>query len=446
MTKNLARLRRDDHGSMVIGMIVILVATGVIVATIALIYNNMRVTRRAGNSANALQLADAAVNDAVKDLASTLGTSLGPKVKSLGTAGSYTYSASLDPAASVWHIDAWGTDTSGVKRHVRAEAVPESLFSNAFFVDSALNLPSGVAMDSFVDGSSLTRTCTRKGILGTNTPASLTFKSSGGSGNGQQNCTDAVYYAGSNQWQWPVDGCVGYYDANATPVWPPNYGQKNWCPGLPYTSVSSPKYSIPSVSVPSGTTFVTQQSAAGNANQSWPQVPCDATHPIPGGARYYVSQVTLLPGCKVSAANGPALVYTTGAVNIGIQNGGSNNNKNLGMNAPDTANPLLCPTYAGNDWLGTSRSLYCPGWSSNLQIYMTDGNTNTINFGNAARFWGVVMGQNAKIATAPQVEIWGALRVAGLVGSAQLYLHYDEALGSISTGVFRLKNWREESQ
>ena len=77
---------------------------------------------------------------------------------------------------------------------------------------------------------------------------------------------------------------------------------------------------------------------------------------------------------------------------------------------------------------------------------MTDGNLNTINFGNSASFWGVIMGQRAQIATAPQVEMWGALRVGGLAGSSQLSLHYDEALGSISTGVYSIKSWREEPQ
>jgi len=116
------------------------------------------------------------------------------------------------------------------------------------------------------------------------------------------------------------------------------------------------------------------------------------------------------------------------------------------MNAPDTSNPLFCPPYAGTDWRNNSRTLYCPGWSANLQIYMTDGNTNSINFGNAATFWGVILGQNAQIATAPQVEMWGALRIGGLAGSSQLTLHYDEALGSISTGVYTIENWREEPQ
>ena len=436
----------DEQGSMILAIMVIFVATALITGVVALVYNDLKVTRRAGDSANALQLADAAVNDAVKEIPDAVAGSLPSTTKTLGTAGSYTYSATLDPVAPIWHVDAWGIDNTGVRRHVQADAVPESLFSNAFFVDSAVALPSGVSMDSFTDGSTLQSTCTRKGTLGTNNPANLSFSSSGGGGNGQQGCTDAVWYGGANTWAYPVDGCVAYHDPNQPATWPPQYGTANHCPPTPYTLVKAPKFSIPSIVAPSGTPFVTQSSSAGSAAQSWPQVPCDATHHIPGGARYYVSQVTLLPGCRVDTANGPAIIYTTGSVNVGIQNGGSSSNRTPGMNAPDTSNPLFCPPYAGTDWRNNSRTLYCPGWSANLQIYMTDGNTNSINFGNAATFWGVILGQNAQIATAPQVEMWGALRIGGLAGSSQLTLHYDEALGSISTGVYTIENWREEPQ
>jgi hypothetical protein len=437
---------RDEDGSIIVAMMVIFVATALIVSVVALVYSSMRTTRRYGDSANALQLADAAVNDAVKDIPTVAGQNMPLKTKVLGTAGSYSYSATLDPAASIWHIDAFGIDNSGVKRHVKAEASPESLFSNAFFVDSALALPSGVLMDSFTSGLTPESMCTRKGILGTNNPGNLTFNSSGGSGTAQKNCTDAVYFSSNSVWPYPVDGCVGYHDPSAPDVYPPNYGQPNQCPPAPYTTVSTPKYSIPSVAVPNGTNFVTQSSSAGNGAQSWPAVPCDATHHIPGGARYYVSQVNLLPGCRVDAANGPALIYTTGSVNIGIQNGAGSTNQTPGMNQPDTSpsNSLICTNPGTTDTHSNPGSYYCPGWSANLQIYMTDGNTNSINFGNHADFWGVIMGQNAQIATAPHVEMWGALRVGGLAGSSQLSLHYDEALGSISTGVYSIKSWREE--
>jgi hypothetical protein len=435
---------KDERGSIVIALMAIFVATGLIVGTTVLTYNYLKTSRRYGDSANALQLADAAVNDAVKDIGSAAGTVVGPVTKTLGTAGSYTYTATLDPMEPVWHIEAWGTDTNGVRRHVKAEAVPQPLFGNAFFVDAGVALPAGIGMDSFTDGQSLANTCTRKGTLGTNDPANLTFNASGGAGNAQQNCTDAVHFGSANVWEYPVDGCVAYHDSDQPEVWPPDVGEEDHCPPTPYTRTDDPKYPIPSVVAPSGTAFVNQSSTAGGAGQSWPQVPCDATHPITGGVRYYVSQVTLLPGCRVDPTNGPAIIYTTGAVNIGIQNGGAASNRNPGMNPPDTSNPLWCPNYAGTDWLNNPRSYYCPGWSANLQIYMTDGNTNSIRFGNSATFWGVIYGQNAKIATAPQVEMWGAIRVSGLAGSAQMLLHYDEALGQISTGIYVVEDWREE--
>jgi hypothetical protein len=177
-----------------------------------------------------------------------------------------------------------------------------------------------------------------------------------------------------------------------------------------------------------------------------PDTAAPAAAPIPGGARYYVTQATLLPGCRVNAINGPAIIYVQGAVNIGIQNGGASLNRDPGINAPDTSNPLLCPNYSGTDFHNGPLSSYCPGWSSDLQIYMTDSDTNAISFGSHANFWGVIMGQNASVSTLPQVEMWGALRVSGLVGNAQMMLHYDEALGKLNTGVYQAKNWREEPQ
>jgi hypothetical protein len=436
----------QDEGSIIITMLIMLVTTALISALLISVYNGLTTSRRYGDSANALQLSDAAVNDAVKSLGTAVGSTIGPVTKTLGSAGTYKYSATLDSTANVWHIDAYGYDTSGKARHVKAEAVPEPLFSNAFFFDSGIALPSGVALDSFTSGNSTQTTCSRHGVLGTNDPAHLTFNSSGGNGNGQQNCTDAVWYGSSNTWVYPVDGCIGYHDPNQSAVYPPQTGQVNACPPTPYTALTQPKYAIPSIKAPAGTTFVTAGSSAGKANdqKSWPTVPCDANHHIAGGARYYVSQVVLLPGCQVDALNGPAIIYTTGAVSIGQQNGGAASNRSPGMNPPDTSHPLLCPNYAGTDWQGLPRSDYCPGWSSNLQIYMTDGNTNTISFGNAAAFWGVVMGENAAISTASQVQVWGAMRVSALASGAQLSLHYDEALGSIGTGIYQVKDWREE--
>jgi hypothetical protein len=456
------RATRDEAGnSMIMGVLIMMVATGLVTAVLVTVEQGMRVSRRNGDSANALQLADAAVNDAVKAVATTNGTSIPLQTKTLGGAGQYTYTASLDPAKTLWHIDAYGLDNTGVKRHVKADAVPESLFSNAFFVNSGIQLPSGISLDSFTSGATVQDTCTRKGVLGTNDGAHLTFQNNSNS-TPQVNCTNNVWYGGLSQsqggWGFPVDGCVAYFDENKPQSLPPGTGTSPNCPPVPYSRTTAPKYSIPSVTPPDQTgcanntspapwqCFKTQQSGAGTSAQSWPNVPCDATHPIPGGKRWFVSQLSLLPGCYVDATNGPALVYTTGAVNIGLQ-GNSNTNKTVGMNKPPMSNTLLCPA-AGNGVDATQNQnplgYYCPGWSGNLQIYMTDTDSGPISFGNTASFWGVIYGQSAQISTAPNVEVWGALRVAGLNAQSGITLHYDEALGNIVTGIYRAQNWREE--
>jgi hypothetical protein len=435
------RRRADEGGNIIVTLMVIIVATGFIIGTTLVVYSGQKANRRYGDSANALQLADAAVNDAVREVQTTLGQSLGPTTKTLGDAGSYTYSATLDPTTNVWHVDAWGIDKTGVKRHVKADAVPESLFSSAYFVDSKLNLPSGVALDSFTDGASLADTCTGKGVLGTNDPADLTFQSNGGNGNAQTNCTGLEF--GNSIWPYPLDGCVAYHPSDSPPVWPPNYGTANHCPPQPYTQVADPLYDIPVVTAPQYLgNPVAEQSAAGTAGQSFPQVPCDATHKIQGGALYFVTQLVMYPGCQVNAANGPAIIYVQGNVTIGIQNGGSSTNVSPGINPPDTSNALLCPNYSGVDYFNNSRSTYCSGWSSDLQIYMTG--TGSISFGNHANFWGAIMGNSATITSAPQVQMWGAMRVNGMNSSAQITLHYDEALGKVTNGVYTVKDWREE--
>src|SRR4051812_23240399 len=77
--------RLDERGNMVIAMMVLMVATGLIAASTALVYRGLKTSRRSGDSANALQLADAAVNDAVKEIGSAVGTSLPLTTKTLGT-------------------------------------------------------------------------------------------------------------------------------------------------------------------------------------------------------------------------------------------------------------------------------------------------------------------------------------------------------------------------
>src|SRR6266540_2084051 len=88
-----ARLDAGDgeRGSVAMALIVIVVATVMVVALLVTTQIGLRSARRAGDSANALQLADAGINDAAKAITAHTGGFSGGS--SLGTAGSYAYCA-----------------------------------------------------------------------------------------------------------------------------------------------------------------------------------------------------------------------------------------------------------------------------------------------------------------------------------------------------------------
>src|SRR4051794_950519 len=115
--------RRDERGSIALVMVIMLVTSTLTLAVVTASEAGLRSSRRAGDSANALQLADAGLNDAVRAVARSSQTSLNSGAIGLGSAGSYSYTAAIDPFSTVWHLSSTGTDPRGVKRTVNADAV-----------------------------------------------------------------------------------------------------------------------------------------------------------------------------------------------------------------------------------------------------------------------------------------------------------------------------------
>src|SRR3954454_11806215 len=178
MTRILSR-RDDERGSIALVMIVMLVTSTLTLAAVTTAEAGLKSSRRAGDSANALQLADAGLNDAVRAVASTSQITLNSGTVSLGSSGSYHYTATLDAFSSVWHVSSTGVDLRGVKRTINADAVAQSLFGSALFVQSNLAIPSGGTLDSFKDGLSKADMCTKHGVVGTDSGANLTFGTNG---------------------------------------------------------------------------------------------------------------------------------------------------------------------------------------------------------------------------------------------------------------------------
>lgn len=419
--------RRDEQGSIAITVIVMMVASSLILALTVTAEAGMRNSRRAGDSANALQLADAGLNDAVRAVGTSAVSTIDSGDVSLGGAGTYRYTASLDPFATVWHLTATGTDPRGVKRKVAADAVAESLFGSALFVQSTLSIPAGGTLDSFKDGTTAANMCTKHGIVGTNSGDTLSFNT-----HGTKNCQNSVY----GNWDSPVDGCISYADNDpATPS--TGAGQ---CPSA-NTQLRSPAFTPPQVVGPGGT--ATAPTA------------CDGTTPAlkarSDGQPYFWTSVVLRPGCTIDPTNGPVVIYTPGVVDIGDTNGASGQ-----VNAPYAVGGFCgASTYTAGlkDQNNNPSSSYCPGWSGNLRIYVLSASNSNIILRNHVQFWGIVdapsgclacIGANGNSGT-PQSEVWGALLASTSNPQAQINLHYDDSLADLSTGRFTVRNWREET-
>jgi Tfp pilus assembly protein PilX len=76
-------VRRDEEGSIVLMMLIMLVVTALVVTTIAVTQQGLRTSRRAGDSANALQVADAAINEALAEIPRVAGATFS-RSKALG--------------------------------------------------------------------------------------------------------------------------------------------------------------------------------------------------------------------------------------------------------------------------------------------------------------------------------------------------------------------------
>jgi hypothetical protein len=427
--------RRDERGSITLVMIAAMVVTALVVSLLATVTDSMRFSRRAGDSANALQLADAGINDAIQTLPNQVGPTYNsggctsPCAVSLGSAGSYKYTAAIDSSATVWHITSWGTDAHGQMRKVRADASAQSLFGNAFFVYSNAALGQGT-LDSFSDGSSLQHMCTLHGSLSGDS-GGIWF---GTNGNGNTNCQNYTY---GNGWAYAVDGCNEFSGATPPPAAPATGSGQ--CPPTT-TKVLSPAFNPPQVVGPGGNAVAQPAVCDGNAAHSSLKAQAN-------GLPYYWTTVALRPPCQVDPSNGPVVIYSSGSIDIGNANG------NSGVVNPPLLTSAQCTsvTYtAAKDDNGNPSTDYCPGWAANLRIYQLSGvaaGAANINLRNHLQFWGIIdapSGCTQCGANGPHAEVWGAIITQTFNATAQVTLHFDDSLGRIGTGRYSATNWREE--
>lgn len=431
-----------EEGSIILTVLVILVATGLIVAMVSLSERGLRQSRRAGDSSNALQVADAGISDAVSKagafeaslaappspyivggytcaVSSGVTTCTSPTVPvGSSTTGTYTVQATRDsdPKQPIWHVVSTGTDTvSGQRRRIRADAVSTLGPSLALFVSSNLSMKAGSEVDSY---RNTVETCTGNGFVGTNDATSFTL-TSGTASNG--NCRGTT-------WGRPYDGCVSYADSN-----PPDFvPSASGCPAPPASKKITPAFTPETVYPPPPSVPLTAQAGSAGAG------PCTATNRILEGTTHYWTDVRLYDGCKIRDDNldgivQPVKIYTVGNVILGPGGGGG-----LTINEPPTGSPCT-----GGDYR------YCANWPRTLEILVVSSTPSTLVQieNNNTDFWGVITAPTAKLTTCsgcPQSEFWGALSLQEADAPTQLSIHYDESLGGNRVGRFVMRNWVQE--
>ncbi|HVE46371.1 MAG TPA: hypothetical protein VNA57_06455 [Acidimicrobiales bacterium] len=453
-------MERDERGSIPLFMVVMLVATALITATVVTVEADLKSSRRAGDSANALQVADAGINDAMQQ-APTIPSTQGSftRTVNLGDNGTYTYTATRDVVRrDLWHIDSVGTDltqSTQVKRRIMADAVPTSLFNSPLFVNSTLNFSSGIALDSFSHGLNAAGMCTKKGIIGTNDPGGMTFGSSG-QGQGVNNCQKL--FGLDPSWDYSMDGCTSFGDG--TQALPPTGTGK--CPiGVMTFRTPPKKFTPPAVCPPGSVSGACYNPTPADFTGS--TLTCDPSKPATGGPNpnvtslaggksyYYTGGVTLHDGCRVinpvMSASGvgidlekPVSIYSS-RVDIGNPNGQGGS-----INQPPAANATVCGSTAGSTQVDPKANpayFYCPGWSGGLRIKIIGAGTANIR-SSGTKFWGSVEAPDGTFSlNGSQIEVWGASVSNTGSSNAQFSWHFDDALSTISAGQYSEATWRE---
>lgn len=474
MSRNPLR-HRDEQGSIAIFMIVVLVTTGLVMITAATVESGMRTSRRGGDSANALQVADAGVNDALTAIQSAGGTSF-TRTGTVGN-GSYSYTAVQDPSNPAnWLIDVYGVDQTGVKRHVRAVAAGQPLFASPMYINTAFSASAGGQLDSYASGASLIGPsgnytdggCTDKGIMFFNPNANMQFQSGSGGGQGTSvnNCNQLRF--GSQKWNYAMDGCVVYggvmtltSSAWGTGKCPdPN---DSLFPGR--TKAISQTYDPPVIKAPQRRAEVNSPTQTAcvddpsNPDDCKPEpgdtFTCNGSNPLKAGWSYYYNTVTLSRDCRVDVSSSPstagpewvvANAVTVYAKNVNVSPG----TKGLINPPPVATRPSICgsltTTWTYSDVNKNPAWYYCPGWVRSLDIRLIDGTTPMVNVtGNGGKFWGTFAGPQATVSlNSPQMEFWGAMIAGRLDVFSQFSWHYDDTLSQRTTGKYSVSNWREE--
>lgn len=449
-------MKSREEGSIVIFMSILMILTSLVTVMLVEVQFGLKSTRRAGDSANALQVADAGINDATQAVATAATTSF-TRTGTVGS-GTFTYTATRDAVNfGLWHVDSVGVDATGVRRRVLADASGVSQFSSPMFVRNIYSNGAGANIDSYYSGLNNTTGCTRKGIISVTDGKNMKITGSGG---GNANCTGKVI---DPSWGHGIDGCF-VYDKTGSASNPPVGPARCPHPNTGYTKIIDQEFPAAPVSVPvyDGKYFKGGPTGTPVDPVTSSTFVCDSStvngRSLESGTGVYYDNVVLLNGCglkgtvQIDPADGrimPAKIYAK-SITVGATTGA-----NAMINAPTAAQcSALGVSTAGwtyQDIASNPSHYYCSGWSQTLQIFVPNTLAGSPLTGgsivlqqNGTKIWSLINAPDATVTLqSPQLEMWGAMVAGSADVKNQFTWHYDETLSRITTNRFLVTSWRE---
>lgn len=442
MRSEMRRVKRPEDGSIAVVVIVVMITSMLAVAMLASLESGLRSSRRSGDSANALQVADAGVNAAAQYVASVPSTQT-VVTDQVGTVGDGKYVFNAERLSQLsWAVTALGTDSAGLQRRVSATAYTNALFGYPIFVNQAATMAAGTRLDSYSTGTTPQTQCTKLGKITINDPGQFQFNGNGG---GNANCQRVVW---DPSWNASIDGCdfpSGPDDINKPLPLKNAFGADLFGPGrCPVSGSARVPLHTPSPVVAPTSADITKASSTGGVDAVTDTFTCDATNKFQAGKVYYFTTINLRDGCTIAnAAVGmkPVILYAT-KFSIGIAGGSGQL-----VNPPQAP---FCPALNGSD-LGTGQNpsvgtAFCSKWVGNLRLNLIPGSGAVTFEKGLSKFWGIINAPSGTLDLKPSTfEAFGAAVSNTVSSAAQFTWHFDDDLAKgIGTGKFGVKNWREE--
>lgn len=415
--------KRGDDGSLILGMLAIIVVSGLLLTVLATVLGGQRNTRFDRSFEQALQVAEVGQSQMVSLIQSNpAGLSFPLMTGTTTDGGAYTVEAVK--SGTTWTVSATGSTPNGQSRSVQSEIVVRPLFALSAFGKTLVDFNGGNGSDSF-DSALGTDICldngnTQPDVFNYISPGTSTTDADTSATNVRMCRRTGLGTVATNGQLLLKGGVAERIDRaevhNAKEhVVDPLPDATGYCSGVTETCAlrtATPQklffYREP-IELPAIT--------ACDGLSSTPQPFTGNNFPL-GSAVYNLSDVTLTGATQFAGTvQNPTILCVRGKLHISTQN--LINFHNVGGR--------LVPRPPGT-----------------LLVFVTAQGNSEVTMGNNSSVSAAIYAPNAAVVCGPQGNVYGSLVANSIDNAGGWNFHYDDALGAQTLNApVRVQNWRE---